>query len=213
MKKTEARIFGFVFLATSLMGICVVTYELTQPFFEKNQLFINGLFEVPLSKNLERVGVFLQLLAGLSVIPELIGENKLHNAEANLRQFRFQLQEAKPLFLLFKSETNHVANKAEQSFVLATTLLWMVSIIVFWAYPLISPKYTITDTNQYSCIMLLILGTVGITGRLMAEALVAIAFGFVSFLAKLLPFKRLAVAVTFPLFLIGTLLQLIATFM
>ncbi len=209
-----ARFFGLMFLLVSLFNIFAIFYEVLQPWWKANSEFVTHIFiDVPLSIQLERTGIFLQFLAGLSIIPELIGEEKLRKSELFLKNFHSQIRQTRPLFPI--SNENDGSGKLERKFILATTVLWMITVMLMWIYPMFSsnPEYANMQKGLFSCFMLMFLAVAVGTGRLMAETLIFLVHGITVWLVKLLPIKRLVSFVSFPLFIIGTLMQLVATFL
>ncbi len=197
---------GLFYLLLSLVGIFVLIYELTK---NNSDYLIAKIVSAPLSVQFERIGIFLQLLAGISIIPELIGETKLRESEMFLTDFYLQIRQIRQTnpFLYHKYEFG----KLKRRFVVATSWLWVIfgmsgTIYLFFTSP---PQGKIV----VFFLGLIYLASSTITGHFMTAILIYIIRGITAWLVKMFPIKRLLSFVSFPLFLVGTLLQLVATFL
>lgn len=177
---------------------------------------ITNIFQTPSSILIERLGIFLQLLAGFSVLPELIGEGRLDNAEKSIQSMN---SSARGILTLSNNRTilmqtpegvepKHLPNGVRWLFV----FMAMISFI-FFVGPLTRISNGVLTGDFIGLCLLPCLFPLWIGLSLfMADGIIMVTKLILSFSIHMFPFRRLVQTVTFPLFVVGTLLQLIATF-
>jgi len=175
-------IIGLIFLFIALFIVGLLTYEVyIQPV----------LLNTPRGLLLERLGIIFQLLAGLSIIIDIFGEDRISNAGNYLRKLEQSIRNISlPLWFL-------------------TYILWLIGIYILWKMIM---KGDVAYPTELSCMMGLIALSGGAFTSFMAEHIIAFFSKILFVMLRLLPLKRLLVIVTLPIFIIGSLFQFLATF-
>lgn len=170
-----------------------------------------GLILIPISVWVERIGISFQLLAGIPAVTEWIGESRIKQVEENLINLHLRLTRARPFssFVLFNTTSRQI--KFDILIVWIMVFLWWLMIVLIWLVTLhdTSPKAPIRDKWW----LVLVFGFAGAPySAAAANSLTLLLARIFSFLTKF-DFRRMLIIVSFPLFMIGTILQLLSTFL
>lgn len=156
----------------------------------------------PPRTSLERVGIILQLLAGLSVSIDLFGEERLLRWGASLRELYADVKGMRPLSWIFERPT-----PGRMLSLWGLYALWIVAILYLWL------NLGVVQTGL-SCFVFAVLAFGGFAlTPYMTLTIVRVARAILAVCLRLLPIRRLFTIVTLPLFVVGSLLLLAATFL
>jgi hypothetical protein len=226
-------IVGFGLLIISGMTILTLLHEPLSNMWERWN-------DAPLSVLVERWGVFLQLLAGFSALPELIGDERLQEVDKTLESLGIRIRQVGMTYKTW----DDLWIPGLGCFVVISSTLWAVAAISMSFYLLQCSGCTLYARVMFPVILLgpialaLVLGIAILLFKISARnppETIALAFvvaavlsllfplamsgflviltGFILRLKRSLPLRSIILTVSFPLFVCGTILQLISTFL
>ena len=191
--KVFAILAGFVFLAL----LCSIYFLMLG-----GQQVWNAWSSGPLRATLERLGIMLQLLAGLSVSIDLFGEERLTRWGAGLRELYAEVKAMRPLSWVFERPTLR-----RVLWLWGLAAIWIVGIFYLW----LNLGAVQTGLNCF------VFAALAFGGLALAPYMTLTLVGFIAatlaLCVRLLPIRRFFTLVTLPAFIIGGLLQLAATFL
>jgi hypothetical protein len=155
----------------------------------------------PIEVWLTRIGLLLQLLAGATVLPDYYGELKMTEWLKTLKGYSERLNNADPNRSLDRF-TTYVTGAEKRALTIAW-LLWL-SIGFIYVFYLKWPIPWTVVISYFTTVIAVVTAT--------ADGLVRIAYGIVTYAVRQQSMRQVLARVTLPLFGVGAIVQLIATF-
>jgi hypothetical protein len=223
-------------LALIIFSAFVILTVLQEPLNSLWVIWTSG----PQSVVINRWGVLLQLLAGISALPDLIGDDSLRKADETLKDFSTRIKQMN-IFKIREPETV-LTIPGTGCLLFVSSIVWFIATTIMSLYVIQCESCTgfarvmmpimfsgpIAILLVLSLIVLLfriigkappfligvmfaVLTALNVMYPLLMTATLATLLGFVLQLKSIFPLRSIILVVSFPLFILGTTLQLIST--